>query len=153
MLVLDLVEVARVIVGDVNGVMRQIELALDAEIHHEGRAGEFLAGNLAIGPTTAKVIGHEALHGAGEVGIDHDRIGRFHSRWPCARRPRVALRRALLRLAVETDLNAQSLGHARHRRGDRGATADRMEHAIFVFEERENREQARAAERRHAEIF
>ena len=54
---------------------------------------------------------------------------------------------------IQADLDAEPLGHARHRRGDRGATADRMEHAVFVFEEGKNREQARAAERRHAEIF
>ena len=54
---------------------------------------------------------------------------------------------------IRADLDAEPLGHARHRRGHRGATADRMEDAVFVFEERENREQARAAERRHAEIF
>ena len=71
-------------------------------------------------------------------------------RTPTARRPS---KRTSSTGVIETDLNAEPFGHARHRCGHRGATADRMEHAVFVFEERENREQARAAERRHAEIF
>ncbi len=78
MLVFDLVEIARVVGGDVNVVVRQIELALDAEIHHEGRAGEFLARDFAVAPAAAQPVGNETLHGAGEIGVHHDRARLFH---------------------------------------------------------------------------
>ena len=54
---------------------------------------------------------------------------------------------------VEADFHAEPLRDPRHRRGDGRAAADRMEDAVFVFEKREDREKARAAERRHAEVF
>ena len=54
---------------------------------------------------------------------------------------------------VEQNFHAATLGHARHRVTDFCAAADGVKHAVLVFEEGENREQARAAERRHAKIF
>ena len=129
------------------------KVALDAEIHHEGRAGEFLARDLAIGPAAAQAVGHETLHGAGEVGVHHDRVRSFHAGCGAHADGAAALEEDFLDRLVGPDLDAESLGDARHRRRDRGATADRMKDAVFVFEEGENREQARAAERRHAEVF
>ena len=41
-LVLDLVEVLRVVLGDVDVVVGKVVFPLDAEIHHEGRARIFL---------------------------------------------------------------------------------------------------------------
>ena len=94
MLVLDLVQIPRVVVGDMDGVMWQIERSLDAEIHHERRAGEFLARDLAIGPATAQAVGHEPLHGAGEVGVHDNRVGPMHDLARCARRRRGGRRTA-----------------------------------------------------------
>ena len=54
---------------------------------------------------------------------------------------------------VQADVDAHLAGDIRHRLGDGAAAADRVKHAVLVFEKREDREQARALERRHAEIF
>ena len=71
-------------------------------------------------------------------------------RTPTARRPSKSTSSTGF---IEWDLDAHPLRHARHRRRHRGAAADRMKNAVLVFEKGENREQARAAERRHAEVF
>ena len=58
-----------------------------------------------------------------------------------------------LHRSVQADIDAHLAGDIRHRLGDGAAAADRVKHAVLVFEKREDREQARALERRHAEIF
>ena len=91
MLVLDVVEVLRVVLGDVDGVVRQVEFAFDAEIHHEGGAGILLLRELLVRPATAKVVGNKTFHRAGEIGVDHHRIGAMRAvavvRTPTARLP------------------------------------------------------------------
>ena len=54
---------------------------------------------------------------------------------------------------VEADLDAHAAREPRHRVRHRAAAADRVKDAVLVFEEGQDREQARALERRHAEIL
>jgi hypothetical protein len=68
MAVLDLVQIAHVVVGDVDRVVGQIVFSLDAQIEHEGGAGEFFLREPAVGPAPAQMVWDEPLHGAGEVG-------------------------------------------------------------------------------------
>src|SRR4051812_43744 len=79
MLVFDLGKIPGVILGDVNVVMRQIELAFNPEVHHESGTGEFLARDFSIGPPTPKLVRNQPGGGASEVGIEDDGVGRFNS--------------------------------------------------------------------------
>ena len=56
------------------------------------------------------------------------------------------------RFAV-ANLDAHVLRDPGHRRRNRAAAADRVIDAVFVFQEREDRKQARATEWRHAKVF
>ena len=47
---LDVFQIAAVVVRDVDRVVRQVELAVDAEIEHERGAGELFLGQLLVGP-------------------------------------------------------------------------------------------------------
>ena len=133
MLVLDFVEVARVVGGNINAMVRQPEPSLHAEIHHEGRAREFLPRDLAIGPATPQPIGHQPRHCAGKVGIDHDRTRPLHAdRRPDTNRA-PALKNDLLHRLAKADFHAKTLRNTRHRSRYCGATADRMKHSIFVL--------------------
>ena len=58
-----------------------------------------------------------------------------------------------LHRSVQADVDTHLAGDIRHSLRDGAAAADRVKHAVLVFEKREDREQARALERRHAEIF
>ena len=91
-------------------------VALDAEIHHEGRAGESSCGRSCVRPAAAQAVRHQALHRAREVGVDHDRVARLCApaavRTPTARRPS---KRISSTGFIEADFHAQSLGDARHR--------------------------------------
>ena len=113
----------------------------------------FFFASFLIGPAPPKPVGNQLLHRPGKIGIDHDRIravspvGRAHAHRAFAGEE------DFFNGFVEADFDAQPLGDARHRGGDCGAAANRMKHAVFVFEEAQDAEQARAAERRHAEIF
>ncbi len=88
-----------------------------------------------------------------EIGVDHDRIGPVFS----LRRPHpdraAALEQQLLDRFVEPDVGPELGGHAGHALTERIAPSQRVKHAVFVLEEGQDREQARAAERGHAEIF
>ena len=94
-----------------------------------------------------------ALHGAGEIGIEDDRIR------PVEPFPRAQADRAppfdhhFLDRLIEVNLHAHPARHPGERGRDRAATTDGMKDAVLVFEEGENREETRAAEGRHAEIF
>ena len=78
---LDVVEVAEVVLGQVDRVMREVvESPLDAQVEHERRAGELLPGDLAVGPAAAERVGHEPGHGAGEVGVDHQGVALVDAR-------------------------------------------------------------------------
>ena len=57
--VLYFVEIARVVLGYVDTMMRKLDRSLQAEVHHERRARELLSRDLAIGPTTPQPIRHQ----------------------------------------------------------------------------------------------
>lgn len=70
----DFFYVLRVVFGNVDRVMRQIESAVDAEIEHEGRTREFLFRDLLVTPSAPAMVGNQPLHGTRKVAIDNDRI-------------------------------------------------------------------------------
>ena len=69
---------------------------------------------------------------------------------PTARRPSKS---TSFTSSPSENVDAQFAGHAGHPLADRRAPADRVPHAELVLEERQDREQARAVERRHAEVL
>ena len=74
--VLDVVEVLPVIPRDVDVVVLElVAAALDAEVEHEGRAGEALAGDGRVGPPAAQPVRHQRRHGVAEVGVDDHGVG------------------------------------------------------------------------------
>ena len=144
----------QVILGQVDGVMGQVVVrALDAQVEHERGAGELLAGDLAVGPAAPQVVGDQPGHGAGEVGVDHQGVGVVDARSRSHADRAPALEEDLLHLVVQRDRGAQLLGRAGHRLGDRAAAADGMIDAVLVLQERQDREQAGAVERRHAQVL
>ena len=95
--------------------MRQrADLALDAEIEHEGRAGEARARSIfRVRPAAAVRLRHELRHGMGEVAVDDHGIGRRPSRRrPRRRRPRRS-RRAPARQACRAGSRRPCAGPAR----------------------------------------
>ncbi len=99
------------------------------------------------------MVGDEPGHGAGEVGVDDQGIGLVNARSRSHAHGAPALEENLLDLVVERDRGTQVLGGPRHHRGDCPAAAQRMKDAVLVLEEREDREEARAIERRHPQVF
>ena len=94
-----------------------------------------------------------AFHRAGEIGVDDNRVGAMRALGGANADGAFAGEEDLFDGLVQADFHAQPFGHAGHRGGEGGAAADGMKDAVFVFQEGKNREQARTAERRHAEIF
>ena len=151
---LDGAHVAAVVLGKQDRVVRQvIEAPLDAEVHHEGRARIALLRQLAIRPAAAQSVGHQTGHGLGEIGVDDERIAAvLATLGPHADRL-ATLEDNLGDGLVEPDRDARparDFGHGLHHRA---AAAARMEHPVLVLHERQDGEQARALERRHAEIL
>ena len=134
--------------------MRQIgQRTLDPEIEHEGGAGEFLAADLLVGPAFAQMIGHQPGHCLGEVGIDHQRVGLVLAGLGADADRLAALEQDFLDRLIQADADTHFGRRLRHRRHDGAGAAARMVDAELVFHEGQDREQAGAAERRHAQIF
>ena len=75
--VLDLAQVLGVILVQVDGVVGQVVVApFDSQVEHERRAGESLAGDPPVRPPPSQVVGDQAGHGPGEVGVDDQGVGR-----------------------------------------------------------------------------
>ena len=102
-------EVLQVVAGEVDGVVGQIVVpTLDSQVEHEGRAGELLAGDLAVAPAAAEMVGHEPGHGTSEVGVDHQRIGLVNTGSRPHAHGAAALEENLLDLVIERDLAPRS---------------------------------------------
>ena len=71
-------------------------------------------------------------------------------RTPVARRPSNSI---VSTGFAEPDVDAEIARRRRHALAHRAAAAERVPDAELVFEKGEEGEQARAAERRHAEVF
>ena len=68
----DVLEVPTVVRGEADGVVREVELAVDRHVAHPGAAGVPLALDLAIGPPRGtKRVRDQVLHRPGGVGVDH----------------------------------------------------------------------------------
>ena len=147
-------EVLSVLGRGVDGVMRKIDLAIEAEVQHESAAGIALGVDRGV-PIAAgsQRFRNEILEGPGRVGVDHDVIesafGGVNNNAVGAlaveKNPRDRTRRF--------DARAQKSARLRHCGRERVAAADGMPHAILVLDERQNREEARALERTHAQIL
>ena len=151
---LDLGDVLLVVLGKKDVVMVLLIEAFDAEIQHEGGAGIFHLRDIRVRPFAAQFVGNEEVTACGEIRVDHDRSRRAVAplRGLDAVRTAPCESDGLHRLA-ETYLDPEIARRPRHPVADRAAAAERVPDAEFIFEEREKREQVRAAERRHSEIF
>ena len=99
------------------------------------------------------MIGNHALHRSGEVSVDHHGIGSIRAGGGANSHRATASEQDFFYRFVEADFNPETLGDTSHCRRDGCATANGMEHAVFIFEEAQDAEEARATERRHAEVF
>ena len=150
----DVAQVLAIVLGQVNGVMRDVVItSFNPQVEHEGGAGKALLLDPAVGPATADIVGHHALHGLREIGIHHDRIGGQSAIGGAHRGALAALKHHLFDWLVEQDLRAQIFRNASHGPGDCTATAHGMKNAVLIFEEREDAEQTRASKGRHTEIL
>ena len=135
MLVLDVIEVFHIVLRDVDGVVWELVTAFDAEIHHEGRAGIFLLRQLLVRPAMTQAIGNQILHGPGEISVHHHGIGGLGAARRADSDRASAGEEDFFNRFVEADFHTEALRDAGHGSGDRGASANRMINAVFVFEE------------------
>ena len=151
---LDVGEVVAVVFRQVDVVVGHVVVAaVDAEIEHERGAGKPPRGNLAVAPAASQPVGHEPRHAPREVGIDHRRIGGVAAARGVHRGDPSACEFERLDRLLVADLHAHVLREPGHRRRHGTAAADRMVDAVLVLQERQDREQAGTAKRRHAEIL
>ena len=149
----DLREVILIIFCKQHGVMRQIKRSFNAQIKHEGGTGIPRFGDFLIGPLRALFFFHQARNGMGEIRIHHHRIHRMKppARFNAHSAP--AFKDNAINLGVQADIHAHTLGNPRHGFGHNTAPAARMKHAMFIFQEGQDGEHARAAEGTHAQVF
>ena len=152
-LVLDFVEVLRVVLCDVDGVVRQVEGAFHAKIHHEGRTGVLLLRQLLIGPTAAEMVGNHSLHGTGKVRVNDHRIGAMRALTGADAHRATTGEQNLFHRLIKANVDSQPPGNPGHRNRNGRAAADGVEDAVFVFEEAQDAEQAWATKRGHPQIF
>src|SRR6185369_6332561 len=100
-----------------------------------------------------QAIGNKILHAPGEISVHHHGIGSLGAAWGADADRASAIEEDLFNRFVEADFHAEALRNAGHGSGDRGASANRMINAVFVFEEAQDAKKARATEWRHSEIF
>ena len=132
-----------------NGVVGPV----NTQIEHECRAGKPLGGDGSIAPAPPEPIGHQPGHAAGKIGVDDGGVGFVAALSRADSRHLFAGKfQRFDRLVIE-NLNAHLLSQTGHHRRYRAAAANRMVDAMFVLKERKDREQARAAEGRHPQIF
>ena len=150
----DLRDVARVVFGQKDRMMVEVIVApLDPQVEHEGAAGVALPGDLAVAPAPAQMVRHQLGHGLGEVGVYHHGIGAVFADGGAGADRAPTLEDDLLDRRAGLDLHAHLGRHPRHGAHHRTAAALRMKHAVLVFHEGQDGEEARAAERRHAQVF
>ena len=89
----------------------------------------------------------------GEVGVDDHRIGRVVRAADGQPGGLLARRRRCARPRLEADLDAEPLATRAMASETRAAAALDVPDAVLVFQEAEDGEQARAAERRHPQVF
>lgn len=153
MLPFDLVEIPLIIARDVDVVMRQIVAALNAEVEHEGRAGELLSRKFLRVPPASVRVGNKTRHRTGKVGIHDHGISAVNTLTRAHSNSALICEEQLFDRLVQPDLDTHALRDTGESGSDCAAAADGMENAVFVLEEREDREKAGTAEGRHAEIF
>ena len=98
-------------------------------------------------------FGHQLRHRVGEVGVDHQRVGPVFAAVGSHADGPPAVEQDFLHLFAEREPHAHLPGDAGHPLAHRGAPAERVPDAVLVFEERQDGEQARAVERRHAQVL
>ncbi len=137
----NIAQVLPVIRCQVNGVVGDLVItSFNAQIEHEGGAGEALLLDPAVGPAAANAVRHHALHGLGEVRVDHHGIGGQSAVGGAHRGTFAAGKNHLFHRLVEQHASAQFFGDASHGLGDRAATTHRMKDAMLILQERENAE-------------
>ena len=152
--VLDVAQVALVVRAHVDRVVRQLlGLSVQPEVEHERRARVALLVDLAVGPATAQSVGYQAVHRAAEVRVHDDRVRVIRARVGPHPDGTPPFEQHLLDRLAQPNVDAQSARDAGHGLRDRGATADRVVHAILVLEECEDGEQTRAPKWRHPEVL
>ena len=134
-------------------VSEVVVAAFEAQVEHEGRAGELLLGQLAIGPAPPEAVRDEPLHGPREVRVHDHSVGTVGALRGADADCPPALEEDLLDGLSVVELDPHLLAHRRHVLADGCAAPLGVPHAVLVFEEGEDREQARAAEGRHAEVL
>src|SRR5690606_17108255 len=107
----------------------------------------------AVGPSPAQPMRHQAAHCIRKVGVDDERVGTVTVAVRTHATDAPALEVQLSSRLAEAYVDAHPSCDTGHRIHDGSAAAARMEDAELVLQEREDREQARALERRHAEIL
>ena len=137
----NIAQVLAVILGQVNGVVRYIiKTSFNAQIEHEGGAGEALLLNFAIGPAPSNRVRHHALHRQREVRVDDNGIGGQSAVGGAHRGAFTAGKDHLLDRFVQQHADTQFLRDAGHGFRDRAATPYRMKDAMLILEKRENAE-------------
>ena len=135
MLPLDFVQVAAVIFGNVNIVVRElVELSFDTEIQHKRRTGKNFPRYIGVIPASAQTIGHEPGHCVRKIGVDHDGIGP-HFTLGCAHAgSAAAFKQNFLHRGAELNLGTEFGGYMRHLAHQRIAAAGRMPDSVLIFE-------------------
>ena len=150
----DVGEILPVLRRGVDRVVRKIDLALHAEVQHEGAARVALRverGVLLV--AAAQVRWNQVLHRPGRVCVDDDMVEAPLLAVDDDAARALTLEHHPRNRARRLDARAKTRARLRHRCDERVAAADRMPHAVLVLDERQDREQARALERAHAEVL
>ena len=134
--------------------MRELrEGAFDAQVEHEGGAGVARLVDALVCPMLPHPIGDQLRHGMGEIAIHHHGVRRVAGAADLDANGAAAFKGDGIDRRGELDFDAQALGNACHRSRDLAAATARVEHPVLVFEEAQDGEQRRAAERAHAQVF
>ena len=150
----DVGQVLGVVGGGVDGVVGQVDFAVEAEVEHGGRAGVFLAVQGVVAESLgADGGGDEIAQGPGGVGVDdHGVVAGFlavdHHAGGLA-----AGEGDPLDGGGQADLGAQVLGAGAQRPHHGVAAALGVPHAVGVLDVGQDGEEARAVEGRHAQVL
>ncbi len=114
---------------------------------------EYFLRELLVGPAPTEMVWDQSLHGAREIGIEHDGSGAMQPASGPDSDGAMPGKFDLERRIVEMNLDAQATRHASQRLGHGRASAPRVPDAIFIFQEAQDAEEAGTTKGRHAQVF
>ena len=160
----DIGEILLVFAADVDGVVREIDIAVNAQVEHGGGAGVFFGveglGLILRSCAVADARGDEILESPGCIGVDEDvvvREGRVgEGTFVCdadAGCVVVATEGDFGHGGIGDDLDVEFVGEFGEGLHESVAAADWVPDAVFVLDERQDGEEAGAVKGGHAQVL